>query len=236
MMKQAAKKAHPLLNESSPFAIREAFNHLRVNLNYATDTSGCCPVYAITSAAEKVGKSTIISNLAISYAQTGKHVLLIDGDMRLPAQAISFDLPKASTGLSEILSGILSDPMQAIQKTAHENLDIVTSGRIPPNPAELFEGSAFEAMLNKFKANYDVILIDFPPIDAVADALSISKHVTGYLLAVRAGRSDSKAVRQVVEAMKSVDAKILGVVFNEINPKAGNHHYNYYSSYEKNAK
>ena len=56
MMKQAAKKAHPLLNESSPFAIREAFNHLRVNLNYATDTSGCCPVYAITSAAEKVGK------------------------------------------------------------------------------------------------------------------------------------------------------------------------------------
>ncbi|MBQ8345004.1 MAG: CpsD/CapB family tyrosine-protein kinase [Clostridia bacterium] len=226
---------HPLLTDATPFAVREAFNHLRINLNYSVKNENC-PIYAITSAAQDIGKSTIISNLAISMSQASKRVLLIDGDMRLPVLGATFGLEKNATGLSEILSGILSDPKEAVQHTSYEHLDVITSGRIPPNPSELLEGDIFPAMLKLFAEEYDAILIDFPPVGAVADALALSRYITGYLVAVRSEKSDSIKLRRAIEVLKSVDAKILGVVLNEINPKGKSYqkYHGYDYAYQKN--
>ena len=125
-----------ILNESTPFAIKEAFNQLRTNLMYTANDGDGCPVFAITSAEESVGKSTITSNLSISYSNINKKVLLIDSDMRRPMVYRFFELNKKSTGLSELLSGIVEDDSQVIREVI-PNLSVITSGCIPPNPAEL---------------------------------------------------------------------------------------------------
>ena len=124
-----------LLDDNTPFAIKESFNHLRTNILYTTKDITQCPVYAITSSGESAGKSTIIANLAISFAQVPKKVLLIDADMRCPVQNQIFKFPKESIGLSELLSGIEKDPKKAIIHSNYPNLDILGSGHIPPNPS-----------------------------------------------------------------------------------------------------
>lgn len=236
-MKNNMVESHHLLSDNSPFAVREAFNHLRINLSYSVSNTEHCPIYAITSSSEDFGKSTIVSNLAVSFAQTEKKILLIDSDMRLPVQATSFGLSKNSVGLSEILSGILTDPMQAVQKTDYENLYLLTSGHVPPNPSELLEGKLFDMMLETFSKEFDVILIDFPPLEVVADALAVCKGVSGYLLVIRSGFSEIRKTQRAIEAIRKVDAKCLGVVLNDVNPKGKGTKKKYFkeSSYSKYA-
>jgi capsular exopolysaccharide synthesis family protein len=191
------------------------------------------PVYAITSAGEATGKSTVIANLALSYSKTNKKVLIIDADMRCPVQNLIFELDNEHAGLSEILSSIVEDPTEAIRKTQFENLDIITSGAVPPNPSELLIGSRFTDILQKFRHIYDVIFIDFPPIGIVTDAIATFESITGYIFVVRANHSDSKQVCAVVETMERVGAKILGIVLNDVNIKTNKSYYR--SSYSSDS-
>ena len=230
-----------VLNDNSPFAVREAFNHIRTNLMYTRkDDQNGNPVYAITSAGESTGKSTVIANLAISYAKTNKKVLVIDADMRCPVQNLIFELDNEKTGLSEILSSIVNEPDDAISKTSFENLDVITSGAIPPNPSELLLSSRFSTIIEKFRHVYDVVFIDFPPIDIVTDAIATFENITGYIFVVRANQSDSKNVRYTVDMMERLGAKIVGIVLNDANIKSGKKSYGskYHleSHYKKSAK
>ena len=228
-----------LLDDNTPFAIKESFNALRTNLLYSTSEKSRCPVYAITSAGESVGKSTTIANLSISFAQIPKKVLLIDADMRCPIQNQIFNFPGDSVGLSELLSGIVSDHHEAIIHSEYSNLDILPSGHIPPNPSELIMSSAFDALLDKCRDEYDVIFIDCPPVGIVADAIALRNIVTGYILLVRSNVSDTRKVNKMIERMEHAGAKILGVVLNAVSSKGGNSSYYYkshYSNYEKASK
>ncbi|MBQ9085944.1 MAG: hypothetical protein IJY47_02020 [Clostridia bacterium] len=120
-----------LLDDTSPFAVRESFNLLRTNLMYTITENDTCPIYGITSVTESSGKSTVITNLALSFTQIGKKVLLVDGDMRCPVVHKFFDLDDKRAGLSELIPGIEKD---VILRDIRPGLDLITSGRIPPTP------------------------------------------------------------------------------------------------------
>lgn len=230
-----------VLKDTSPFAVREAFNHIRTNLMYTRkDDQNGSPVYAITSAGESTGKSTVIANLAIAYTKINKKVLVIDADMRCPVQDLIFELDNEHVGLSEILSSIINDPADAISNTSFEKLDVITSGAIPPNPSELLLSARFSEIIEKFRHIYDVVFIDFPPIDIVTDAIATFNSLTGYIFVVRANQSDSKNVRTTVETMERLGAKILGIVLNDVNikstKKSYGSKYHLESHYNKSAK
>ena len=224
-----------VLDDTSPFAVCEAFNHLRTSLMYTVkDDHNGSPVYAITSSGEATGKSTVIANLAIAYTKINKKVLVIDADMRCPVQNLIFELDEEYIGLSEILSSIVGDPYEAIRNTKHPNLDVITSGAIPPNPSELLLGNRFSSLLEKFRHVYDVVFIDFPPIDVVTDAVATFENITGYIFVVRSNKSDSKKVRATMETMERLGAKIVGVVLNDANIKGNKGGYGYrYSKYNR---
>ncbi len=223
-----------LLDKTTPFAVREAFNQLRTNLLYTVTETDTCPIFAITSVTEASGKSTVISNLALSFAQMGKKVLLVDGDMRCPMIYRFFDMNQKQAGLSELISGISSD---VIHKDVRPGLDLITSGRIPPNPSELLTSQRLKELLADWKTQYDFIFFDFPPIGVVADALTICQSVNGYLFDVRSGYNRAKDVLAIMDDMEQVGAKIVGVVLNDYNIKgSGGHYASRYSKYGMHSK
>jgi len=223
-----------VLDKKTPFAVSEAFNQLRTNLMYATPADIDCPIYAITSVKESSGKSTIITNLSISFSQIGLRVLLVDGDMRCPSVYDFFGLEKRQAGLSELISGIDSN---VIIKNVRPNLDVITSGRIPPNPSELLSSPKLRELIAKWRKSYDVIFFDFPPMGVVSDSVILSDEITGYLFAVMSGRDHAKNVLATIEAMEQVGAKILGTVLNDYDLKAsGYYSYRYKYNYKYRSK
>lgn len=223
-----------VLDSKTPFAVSESFNQLRTNLMYATPADVSCPVYAITSVKEASGKSTIIANLAISFSQIGKHVLLIDGDMRCPALYDFFGLEKRQSGLSELISGIEAD---VITKDVRPGLDVITSGRIPPNPSELLSSAKLRELIAEWRKTYDAVFFDFPPMGVVSDAVILSDEITGYVFSILSGRDHAKNVLATIEAMEQVGAKILGTVLNDYDLKAsGYYSYRYKYNYKYRSK
>ena len=223
-----------VLEAKTPFAVSEAFNQLRTNLMYATPADVKCPIYAITSVKEASGKSTIIANLAISFSQIGKRVLLVDGDMRCPSIYDFFGFGKRQAGLSELISGIETD---VIKKDARPNLDVITSGRIPPNPSELLSAPKLRELIAEWRQTYDVIFFDFPPMGVVSDSVILSDEITGYVFAIMSGRDHAKNVLATIDAMEQVGAKILGTVLNDYDLKAsGYYSYRYKYNYKYRSK
>ena len=224
-----------LLNDATPFASREAFNRLRTNLMYTLNDKEGCPIFAVTSDDQASGKSTIISNVAISYAMSGKKVLLIDADMRAPMQYKLFGLDRRRAGLSELLSGIEESEENVIFSHYTDGLHLLLAGKNPPHPSELIMSQRFENLLTQWSTQYDAIFIDFPPVGIVSDTLAVKHLVTGYLFVLRSTVSDAKRVRLALDAMKQVDAKVLGVILNDVHAKTGGYYrkgYYYRSHYE----
>lgn len=202
-----------LINDDTPFAIRESFNQLRTNIMYTPNDREGAPVYGITSAEPSVGKSTVSSNLAVSFAQAGKKVLLIDSDMRRPTQNRVFGYDKKHTGLSELLAGVEENDENAVVSPL-PGLSLITSGIIPPNPSELMQSRKFSHFLDKWKQEYDIILIDLPPVGVVTDPLTIAKYVNGYIIITLANKSDSIAVVNAIDTVKQVGSRTVGIVLN----------------------
>ena len=224
-----------LLDAKAPFAVRESFNLLRTNLMYTITENDSTPVYAITSVLESSGKSTVITNLALSFSQIGKKVLLVDGDMRCPVVHKFFDLDEKRAGLSELIPGIEKD---VVLKDIRPGLDLITSGRVPPNPSELLTSPRLKKLIDRWKEEYDVIFIDFPPIGVVTDALAVCKEITGYIFCVRSGRNIAKEIMNAVESMEQIGGKVVGMVLNDYNLKGSSGHYSNsrYSKYGKYSK
>ncbi len=222
-----------LIGSDTPFAIVEAFKEIRTNLLY-TARDEKCPVYAITSAMANAGKSVVASNLALTFSQLGKRVLLIDCDMRNPSQHKIFGLDR-SFGLSELAAGISSDFDTAIHRVPGQEFDVILSGHIPPNPAELLASANFENLLKQLKERYDCIFLDFPPAGVVVDSLIQASLFTGYAFVVRSGMDDRRATAATLAAMKKVGANILGFILNDVNPKTSSYygkHRNYRYRYK----
>lgn len=214
-----------MLDDKTPFAIKEAYNQLRTNLMYTAKDASGCPVYAVTSAEAGDGKSTVISNLAISFAQADKKVLLIDADMRRPVQYQNFKLNKKQTGLSELLSGIAKYDASLLSNPI-PSLYVLTSGCIPPNPSELMLGKKLEELLEGWRHEFDVIFIDLPPVGIVSDPLSVAPFVDGYAFVVMANKTDARHLNAAIATLEQLDAKVLGVVVAGSNLK-GERSYKY---------
>ena len=208
-----------LLTAKTPFAVSEAFKTLRTNLCYSTAAEKC-PVFAITSDFSGAGKSVISANVAISLAMLGKKTLLVECDLRRPELAEVFEIEKKA-GLSELLSGVITDSSDALANVNIENLDVVLSGRIPPNPSELLGSENMQEFIRRSKENYDIIIIDTPPAFEVSDVGVIVPMLSGVVMVARSNYSDVKAIRDSEELITGVNGKIVGYVVNDVDIKAG---------------
>jgi capsular exopolysaccharide synthesis family protein len=216
--KKQLQAKYNLLDDNTPFAVREAYGLLRTNILYLPGEDNGAKIIAITSAEEGSGKSTTIANLSLAFARSSKKVLLIDADMRCPRQHKFFKYDRNANGLSEYLAGI-NTAKDVILKNVCDGLDVIPSGHIPPSPSELVLNARFAQLMAELKKIYDFVFIDFPPIGIVSDAAAVAHCITGYLFVVRANHSDSVCVKDAIEKLENVDANILGVIFNELDYK-----------------
>lgn len=219
-----AQRRH-ILGPKSSFFAREAYKTLRTNIRFFLNQDGC-KKFCITSSAMGEGKSITILNLAISFAEDGHRVLLIDADMRRPAMARLL-VEKAAPGLSNVLAG-LAEEEKAIRKEVFPNLDILFSGDIPPNPSELLGSERMRVMLEKLSEEYDYILVDSPPVNVVTDARVVANLLDGVLYLVRQNKTEKEAVARGVNLLRLTDAKLLGFVINGIDPEDKKYYYSDY--------
>ncbi|SDS29690.1 capsular exopolysaccharide family [Paenibacillaceae bacterium GAS479] len=204
--------------------ISEAYRSLRTNIQFSSFDEPI-KIMMVASANPGEGKSTTASNLAVTYAQEGKKVLLIDADLRKPSVFKVFNVSNR-VGLSTVVSG-QCHVQDAVQDTMVENLFVLTSGPVPPNPSELLASQSMKTILEEFKADYDVVIFDTPPVLAVTDSLIVSAMCQGVLLVVQAGKVKSELVRKAKANLEHVHARILGVVLNNTKSRKGDK-YNYY--------
>lgn len=215
-----------MLSATSPFAVREAYNGIRAKLLF-TGRGEKCPVFAVTSAMMHDGKTTNAVNLAISIASTAKRVLLIDGDMRKPMVHRYFGVENKN-GLSEILAGLTNEVK--IRKTETENLHVLTSGQIPPNPAELFASPQMDNLLDYVKQYFDYVIIDTPPVNVVSDAVILAEKITGYVFVAQSGKNHFYELSYALDTIQQMNGNVVGFVLNDVNGKSSTHYGNYRSS------
>lgn len=226
-----------ILNNESSFAIVEAYKVARTNTLFTRVGEGCQKI-VVTSTFAGEGKSVNCINMALTMAQTGLRVLIIDGDMRKPVVQKILEL-KSQYGLSEVLAGLTENndyiPGHGIIcKTVFENVDCLAAGHIPPNPAELLASGRMKSLLEELRKNYDYIFIDSPPILVVTDAAVLSKYVDGYILVVRAGRTQMEALQDTLQKLEQVSANMLGFILNDVESKSSRGKYGYrYGRYGK---
>lgn len=228
MLHRSTKKSNPnnlvsLINPSSP--ISEVYKTLRTNIHFSSIDS---PLKAImiTSAVKGEGKTTTVCNLAVAYAQEGKRVLLMDCDLRSPSMHEMFSQSNRA-GLTNILAN-QNQWQEVVRDTTIDTLSLLTSGPIPPNPAELLGSPRMEALMEELRDHYDMILIDVPPVLAVTDSLVMSALCDGVVLVVVAGKVDKELVKKAKASLEHVNARLIGAVFNRISRKERKAAINYY--------
>ena len=202
-----AEKAKDVLTSDSKFAIVEGYKIARTNLVFSltAQNSNCV---AVTSWSKGEGKSTATVNLAISFAKMGKKVLLIDTDLRRPNLHNLLKL-KNESGVSDLV-GQFGDFESAVHRNAITNLDVLTSGAIPPNPSELLASPVFVEMLEQAKKDYDYVIMDTPPMGVVADTLLLKEYVGGYVLVVRERITTHGDIERALQNIHLADSKVLG--------------------------
>ncbi|HWQ88596.1 MAG TPA: CpsD/CapB family tyrosine-protein kinase [Desulfitobacteriaceae bacterium] len=212
--------------EQSKSPISEAYRMLRTNVEF-TGVDSETKKILITSPGPREGKSTTAANLAVSIAQTGKSVLLVDSDMRNPSQHKIFDLDNRE-GLS--LSLVQDqDSLKYVRITEVPGLVVLTAGPVPPNPAELLGSQRMKHLIAEVSKKFDVVIFDTPPVIAVADAAILAQEADGVILVLAAGEVNRDYARKAKEQLDKVGAKILGSVLNKVDMKSND--YNYYYHY-----
>ncbi len=204
-----------LADPQSPAA--EAYRTLRVNIQFASPDKPLRTILA-TSTSPEDGKSTTLANLGIALAETGASTLLIDADLRRPHLHLLFGLPNEAGLTSLVLAGATGAPTPAdlpIQATQVPNLGLLSSGPVPPNPAELLASRRMADLLALLAEQATYVLIDTPPIIAVADAAVLAPRVDGVLLVVRAGKTRRDLAAKARHMLDQVKANILGVVLTD---------------------
>jgi len=212
------------LNPRSP--ISEQYRTLRTNLEFSSVDNPLKSIL-VTSSSPSEGKSMTTANLAVVYAQQGLKVLLIDADLRKPTVHYTFRLDNLR-GLSNILVNEAT-----IEDTAYStgigNLDVISSGPIPPNPSELLGSKRMEGLIREASNSYDLIIFDTPPVLAVTDAQILGNVVDGTILVVRSGQTEYELAIKAKEALEPAKAKLLGTVLND-REKTSTTNYYYYGA------
>ncbi|NMV53472.1 CpsD/CapB family tyrosine-protein kinase [Lactobacillus reuteri] len=203
-----------VMHPKSP--ISEQFRTLRTNINFmAIDHP--IKTLALTSANVSEGKSTVTDNLAVVWAQKGQRVLLVDADLRRPILYRTFDLDNQQ-GLTTILTSRdhRIDLNKIIQPSGIENLSLLPSGPIPPNPAELLSSHRMQDFLAAAKKWYDMVIVDVPPMLEVTDTQVISHDLDAVVLVVKQGQTQKLGAKRAVELLKMAHANLLGYVMNDV--------------------
>ncbi len=208
----------------------EAFRILRTNIEYMSVDEPLRSLL-VTSPSPSEGKSTTIANLATVLAQSGHQVLLIDADLRKPSQHKIFDSTNNSQGLTTALLDNESPLKYHIQDTQVRGLQIMTSGPLPPNPAELLGSKRMEQILDELKEQFDIVLIDTPPALTVADASILTTKTNGALVVTRIGQTREDAIERTIHTLESTKSKLFGVVLNRATSRDGGSYYYYYRYY-----
>jgi polysaccharide chain length determinant protein (PEP-CTERM system associated) len=210
--------------------ISEAYRTFRTNLQFARlDTP--LKTILVTSSGPGEGKSTTVANLAITMAQMGTNILLIDSDLRRPVLHSVFGLQK-NPGLTNYLAGKI--PLsEIIQPTLVENLSLITCGILPPNPSELLGSKKMRELLGELKEKFEIILLDSPPVIAVTDAAVLSTLLDGVVLVASSSSTSKEALARAINLLENVQSRILGGVLNKIKVESvyGSYHYYYYYHY-----
>ncbi len=215
--------------------LSEAYRQLRTSI--LLSTAGHPPKsLLITSSLPSEGKTTTATNTAISLAQTGANVLIVDADMRRPRLHSVFNLPNGE-GLSTLLSseGTDSDITRVVKIDDGTKMHLLTSGPIPPNPAELIGSEQMANLLKRLQKHYTHVVIDSPPITSFTDGVLIASMVDGVILVVHSGKSSRQVVRRAKVLLQEVGARILGVVLNNVNLRSQDNYYYYQTYYHRNA-
>lgn len=220
---------NPLLTQvhgQSPRA--ESFRQLRTNLQFA-NVSGNAKTLLITSSLPGEGKSTTAANLAISLAQAGQTVCLIDADLRRPMVDDYLGLER-NAGLTTALVGS-ADINELLQPWGEDNLYVLTSGMIPPNPSELLGSNEMKSLIKRLEEVFDSVVIDAPPLLPVTDAAVLSQHVSGVAVVVGTQKVKLQELERALRSLEMVEATLIGVVLNRIPAKGPDSYgYGYYSS------
>ena len=215
-------------NPKSP--ISESYRGLRTNILFANTKE--MKSILISSAGPGEGKTTTVANLAITFANLGKNTLLVDTDLRRPVIHSVFNV-KREPGVTNYLSGQTSDYQSLVKKSEIENLSLMTSGLIPPNPSEMLGSDKMSKLINLLESEWDMVLFDSPPLVAVTDATMISKEIDSIILVIKAGQTDKKAFHHTMANLKNIEAPLDGIVMNAVTSKSnyGSYYYYYYHQY-----
>jgi capsular exopolysaccharide synthesis family protein len=225
-------KNHPasLVAETDPrSAASEAYRTLRTNIQFA-GLDQPCRCIVVTSATAGEGKTTSVANFGVVSAQAGARVCLVDSDLRRPSLHRIFGLDNGRGLTSALLEGVsLAD---VARPTRVAGLSLVTSGPLPPNPAELVGGKRMRELLDGATADFDLVVCDSPPVIAVADGVALAAQCDGVILIVRAGTVSHDVIRRATEQIQAVKGKILGVLLNDVDLDRDGYYYRYYRYYQ----
>ena len=225
-----SNKSDLIVNVKPNALTSESIRTLRTNLQFAAVDDELKTIL-VTSSLPAEGKSFVSANLAISFAQTGKKVLIVDCDLRKGRQHKIFNV-SGKVGLSNLLIGDISKSNDFIIKTNIENLSIIPRGVFPPNPSELLNSKKNATLINALKKYYDIIILDGAPVSGLADSLILSTYVDKVLLVTAVNYTVKTELKNTIKALENVNAHVAGCVANNIIPTKG-HYGSYYYYGEK---
>ena len=218
------------ISDKSKFAIVESYKAARTNIMFSLSADEK-KIFAVTSYSKGEGKSTVSSNLAISFSKMEKRVLLIDSDLRRPNIHNIFKVDNTA-GLSNVI-GKMGDFDEIVHRNVLPNLDILTSGTIPPNPSELLCSSRFVDLVQRVNDEYDYVIFDTPPIGVVSDALLLKDMVAGFVVVLRERSTTHGDIQNLLDSINLADSKLLGFIKVGCisGKKRGKRNYYYYQYY-----
>ena len=214
------------------FAASEAYKLLRTNLIFSMSDESECKVVGVTSALRGEGKSTTSLNLAYALAENGSKTILVEADMRIPVVAAVLNIAPAP-GLSHKLAGLCGLENAVRSTELVDTLDVLPAGEIPPNPAEMLSSNRMGQIIEALSKNYDYIIIDLPPINAVSDGLAVSKLLSGMIMVVRQEYCDQHSLAEAMRQLEFLKVKLLGFVLNGADSQSKRYKYGGGKKYKK---
>ncbi len=233
--KEHGVASEKLLSKKSSFFVKEAYKTLRTNLIFSLTEAGG-KLIVVTSSDASEGKTTNCLNTAITFAELGAKVCVVDCDLRKPNVARMCQ-EKGTPGLSNVLVN-LNELSEVIHHNRFPNLDVIYSGDIPPNPAELLVSEKMDEIMQVLGESYDYVFFDTPPVNVATDASLLAVKANGVLLIVRQGKTGKDELAEAIQQLQFVKARILGILFNDADLASGKKskgfrrkYYGYYGYY-----